>query len=301
VARKPRVHFPGAVYHVICRGNNRESVFDRETDKRSYMALVRDYKEKYAFKLYAWCLLSNHAHMLIEVGDTPLSKIMQGIQQTYTGRYNHFNKRTGHVFEQRYRAFLCRADDQLLATIHYIHHNPARAGLPGGINNAFCSHQAYIRGSGDSLTDIEVPLSIFAADQQAALSRYREFMIPAEFRADRLYTTLSNERVYQRGREDCERTWVTVPLSELAGVCSEAYGLTVADLTRGGRHSALAQARRVLVQFCLRHSRISCKELALFLGISQAAVSQAASYVSHEVSLGVEELSAHLIMRPDPN
>jgi hypothetical protein len=239
--------------------------------------------------------------MLIEVSDTPLSKIMQGVQQTYTGRYNHFNKRTGHVFEQRYRAFLCHSDEQLLSTIHYIHHNPARAGLPGGINNPFCSHRTYLRGLGDGLTDVDKAMSILGPDRQSALRRYEEYMVPDEFLADGLYQALDNERAYRLGIAALEPDRLKIDLPDVMTACAGMFGLESSELTRGGRVVALSMARRVLVQFCLKHTRISGKELAAELGISQPAVSQAASVVSEEVSAGVEQLLIYLKSRPDPN
>lgn len=80
MARKQRVHYEGALYHVICRGNNREYVFGKEEDKKIYLETVIRYKKKYNFKLYAYCIMGNHVHLLIEVDKVPLSKIMQGIQ-----------------------------------------------------------------------------------------------------------------------------------------------------------------------------------------------------------------------------
>ena len=103
--RKPRVHYPGALYHVICRGNNKEWVFKQELEKKEYLSLIENYKKRYGFSLYAWVIMSNHAHLLIEVGEKPLWKIMQGIQQSYTTWYNRTNRHSGHVFEQRYRVF----------------------------------------------------------------------------------------------------------------------------------------------------------------------------------------------------
>lgn len=86
--RKPRVEFPGALYHVMCRGNNGESIFSRESDKSLYFALVKKYKKRFDFRLYAYCIMDNHAHLLVETGEVPLSKIMQGIQQSYTQSFN---------------------------------------------------------------------------------------------------------------------------------------------------------------------------------------------------------------------
>lgn len=90
--------------------------------------------ERYDFKLYAYCIMDNHVHMLIEVKDVPLSLIMQGIQQSYTQRYNIKYMRGGHVFQQRYKGILCDKEGYLLQLIIYIHNNPVKAGFESQIN-----------------------------------------------------------------------------------------------------------------------------------------------------------------------
>ena len=102
--RKKRIYYEGVLYHVITRGNNKEYISESDQDKNEYLKRVKKYIEKYKGKLYAYVMMDNHCHMLIEVSDIPLSKIMQLIQQTYTRWYNKINKRSGHVFEQRYKS-----------------------------------------------------------------------------------------------------------------------------------------------------------------------------------------------------
>ncbi len=121
MARKSRIHYKGAFYHVIVRGNNKHYVFQADEMKKIHLKKIKKYIEKYDCKLYAYVIMDNHAHLLIEVSDIPLSKPMQLIQQTFTQHYNKINKRTGHVFEQRYKAVLCDKDEYLLTLIKYIH------------------------------------------------------------------------------------------------------------------------------------------------------------------------------------
>jgi len=80
MARKPRVEFVGALYHVICRGNQRQVIFRSDTDRKYYLERLEQYRERYGFKVYAHVLMSNRVHMLIETGRVPLSRIMQGLQ-----------------------------------------------------------------------------------------------------------------------------------------------------------------------------------------------------------------------------
>ncbi|MBM2805453.1 MAG: hypothetical protein HW419_3346, partial [Deltaproteobacteria bacterium] len=98
MGRKPRVHFPGALYHVIVRGNQRQATFRSDADRRRYLELLNQYRTRYGFHLYAYVLMSNHVHLLLEVGETPLAKAMQGLQQSYTLYFNRKYQLVGHLF-----------------------------------------------------------------------------------------------------------------------------------------------------------------------------------------------------------
>ena len=105
--RGQRIEYPGAIYHVMARGNNRETVFSHSADKKAYLDILRKYRVKYSFLILAYALMHNHCHLALQVSQVPLSKIMQGIQQVYTQYYNTKYDRVGHVFQQRYKAKVC--------------------------------------------------------------------------------------------------------------------------------------------------------------------------------------------------
>ena len=88
MARKPRIEFEGALYHVITRGNQRQHVFLDTEDYGRYLKILGTYKVRYGFTLYAYVLLGNHTHLLMETKGVPLSKILQGINQSYTMYFN---------------------------------------------------------------------------------------------------------------------------------------------------------------------------------------------------------------------
>lgn len=167
MARKPRVHCPGALYHVIARGNQQQDTFLDEADYRRHLDLLVSYRKRYAFTLYAYVLMSNHVHLLIEQGETPLSKVMQGLGQSYTGYYNRKYTKSGHLFQGRYKAILCDQDAYLLELVRYIHLNPMRAGmvkLPD--EYPWSSHHAYLRGASGDLVEVDLPLSLMAPQRR---------------------------------------------------------------------------------------------------------------------------------------
>src|SRR6266545_5978337 len=145
MARKPRVEFEGAFYHVIVRGNQRQKIFRDDRDRLYYLERVEHYRQRYRFKIYAYVLMSNHVHLLLETSKTPLSKILQGIQFTYTQYYNRRYRTVGHLFQGRYKAILCDRDAYLLELVRYIHLNPARMKHPQNPwTYRWSSHRAYV-------------------------------------------------------------------------------------------------------------------------------------------------------------
>lgn len=273
--RKPRIHYEGALYHVICRGNNREWIFRTDEEKRTYMELIKDYKERYGFKLYAWVLMSNHAHLLIEVSSASLSKSMQGIQQGYTRWYNRTHKHTGHVFEQRFKAVLCNKDTYLLSLIRYIHQNPQRAKLEDGIDYSWSSHRDYLNLQKSGITDKAFPLSLFSDNPDRAVAKYLEYMGDEEEVVGTLTPsaleegTKDNEHNYKAGKK-CKES-----LEQIIQAVATMYGVDEAELVGRGRRIIVSKARRALISFCVIHTDITQKQLAEALNISESAVSKA--------------------------
>jgi REP element-mobilizing transposase RayT len=124
MARPLRIEFPGALYHVIVRGNERKAVFRDDSDRECYLRRLAHYREKLDFRLLAYCLMNNHIHLAIESGEKPLSRIMAGLQSSYTQYFNRRHRRAGHLFQGRYKAFLVEKDPYALALLRYLHENP---------------------------------------------------------------------------------------------------------------------------------------------------------------------------------
>lgn len=130
MARKPRVEFAAAVYHVIVRGNRREVIFHDDADYKAYLERLERYRARDRGTVYAYVLMANHVHLLLETGAIPLSRTMQSLQFTYSQYYNRRYGKTGHVFQGRYKAILCDREVYLLELVRYLHLNPARLRHP---------------------------------------------------------------------------------------------------------------------------------------------------------------------------
>jgi putative transposase len=163
MARRPRVHYPGGLYHVITRGNRGLKVFRRDQDYRLYLKFLEEYKGRYDFLLYAYGLMPTHFHFLIEVGQVPLSKVMQSLQFRYTRNYNLRYQGWGHLFQGRYKAILCEKDSYLLELSAYIHLNPVRAKLvKDPAEYPWSSYREYLKGGSGGLVDGSFVLSQFS-------------------------------------------------------------------------------------------------------------------------------------------
>jgi putative transposase len=177
MARKPRVHFPGALYHVIVRGNQGQTIFREPKDYRLYLKFLREYKKYFGFLLHAYVLMPTHVHLLIEVGDQNLSKMMHRLQFRYTRNFNLKYKTWGHLFQGRYKAILCDRDAYFLELTAYIHLNPVRGGLvKNPAHYPWSSYPSYLRRDKDAIADTDEVLSQFSDREGAARRKYHLYV-----------------------------------------------------------------------------------------------------------------------------
>lgn len=145
MARRRRLEVEGGLYHVITRGNDRQDIFHSAEDHQKFLSLVAVQKGKMAFYLYAYCLMTNHIHLLIERQTETLGAIMQRVLTGYSAYYNRRYHHIGHVFQGRHKAILCQSDTYLSRLVRYIHLNPVRAGMvTAAEEHPFSSLRAYL-------------------------------------------------------------------------------------------------------------------------------------------------------------
>jgi len=145
MARKPRVHLAGGYYHVMMRGNVGSDLFFSAGDRSRFLFLLQEGIERYGHRVHAFCLMTNHVHLLIQVGEIPLSRIIQNLGFRYTRYINSKRQEVGHLFQGRYKAILVEADRYLLELVRYIHLNPVRGGLCEAASDFdWSSHNVYM-------------------------------------------------------------------------------------------------------------------------------------------------------------
>src|SRR6266540_1795128 len=174
MARPLRLAMPGGLYHVMVRGNERKDIFRDDADRLRYLDRLAHYREKFGFRLLAYCLMDNHAHLVIEAGLNPLSKVMAGLQSSYTQYFNRRHDRAGHLFQGRYKAFLVEEDRYALALIRYIHENPVKAHVVERPDQyVWSSDRYYRRGRRPGWLDLDRVLRMLGNRRSAAVREYR--------------------------------------------------------------------------------------------------------------------------------
>jgi REP element-mobilizing transposase RayT len=127
--RPPRIHFTGAIYHCMARGVEGRVVYNDDEDRRTFLRFLKIAERRFKARVLAYCLMNNHFHLAVQVGEIPLSRMMHWLLSLFVASFNERHERIGHLFQSRYKASLCLDDGYLLALIRYIYDNPVRAGL----------------------------------------------------------------------------------------------------------------------------------------------------------------------------
>jgi len=177
MARKPRIHLPGGVYHVMLRGNDGNDIFKTDNDRWVFESLIEQGVERYEHRIHAYCWMDNHVHLAVQVKDSPLSKIMQNLAFRYTSYFNKTYDRIGNLFQGRYKAILVDANTYLQELVRYIHLNPVRAGMinkPGQYR--WSGHSRYLGNNDKPWLTTHWVLSLFSRQTRAAIKRYQAFV-----------------------------------------------------------------------------------------------------------------------------
>lgn len=287
MARKPRIEFEGALYHVITRGNQRQRVFRSRVDYQRYLKILETYKIRYDYFLYAYVLMGNHVHLLIETKEKPLSRIIQGINQSFTIYFNKRYGMVGHLFQGRYKAILCEKDAYLLSLVKYIHLNPVRTKVVKSLEEyPWSSHGCYVRQvKSEGIVDTEQVLSIFSKNTGKARRLYQEYMGEGEgIKRKDVYSTVSQrvlgdeefvkEVFMKAGRaEDLGKRKHEYTLLEIGAAVEGVSGVTLGELRDKSKDEGLVVARK-LMSLVAREYGYKGKEVAEYLRRDPAVITR---------------------------
>ena len=178
MSRPLRLELAGGLYHITSRGDRREDIYLDDSDRIQWLELFSQVCQRYNWRCHAYCLMSNHYHLIIETIEGNLSKGMRQLNGVYTQYFNRTHQRVGHVFQGRYKGILVEKDSYLLELSRYVVLNPVRARMVKDIGHwPWSSYQAMIgEQHPPGWLETDGVLSQFSAQRKRAISKYKDFV-----------------------------------------------------------------------------------------------------------------------------
>jgi len=178
MARPLRIQFEGAVYHLTSRGNARQDIFLDDEDRAVFLEVLGNVVARFGWICHAYCLMSNHYHLLIETPEANLSRGMQLLNGIYTQAFNRYHSRSGHVLQGRYKAILVERESHLLELARYVVLNPVRAKMVRSVRDWPWSSYRATSGQSDvpEFLCVDWILSQFDSRRDRAIRAYRRFV-----------------------------------------------------------------------------------------------------------------------------
>jgi len=314
--RKSRIDAPGSVHHVIIRGIERSSIFRDSKDYESFLTRLAELFSETSTSCYAWVLMKNHVHLLLRSGLVPLSSLMRRLLTGYAQQFNRRHNRAGHLFQNRYKSFLCEEEPYLLELLRYIHLNPIRAGAANDMSALeklpWCGHGVIMGKNKQDWQDSAFVLRLFHEQQAPARKAYAAFVekgIALGRRPDLIGGGLvrsaggwisvrkskerfaSDERILgssdfvssmlEHAHEHYEKKIVAemqgLAIEKLIVVVGNHFGLTHALLKSPSKQSRVARARALISSIASDTLRLRGVEIARSLNLTPSAVSKLAA------------------------
>jgi len=187
--RTARKKSRSGIYHIILRGINRQTIFEDEEDAIKFLRTLEDYKEKSGYKVYGYCLMGNHIHLLLKEEKEELGIIMRRIGASYVYWYNWKYNRCGHLFQDRYKSEAVEDERYLLTVLRYIHQNPLKAGMVKDVAAYRWSSYSEFATMRDSsfgcqehqpqkpslMVDVDLVLGLFSNERKKAIDSFEAF------------------------------------------------------------------------------------------------------------------------------
>lgn len=304
MGRPLRLEFEGAVYHITSRGNEKKKIFRDDKDRDKFLSILKEYKNRFNFLVHCYVLMDNHYHIVIETQRPNLVKIMHGLNSSYTGYFNKKYRRSGHLFQGRYKAIIVDKENYLLELSRYVHLNPVRARITDKPQDyRWSSYRGYIKKKEvNNIGNYEWLLSIFGKEEKRSRRNYREFVEEGiEKRLENpIKRAVGNIALGSKGfveeimdRIDSDELGEgitykkdiinTVNPEHIIKEVSKRYRIKPEEITSTGTRNN--EARNVAIYLTKRLSELSNKQIAsIFGGIKESAVSKIVTRLEEKIS-----------------
>ncbi|MGE6203843.1 transposase [Guptibacillus hwajinpoensis] len=256
--RKARQKSGTGIYHIIFRGANRQEIFHDNEDRLQFLQTLEKYSSLYKVKIYAWCLMSNHVHLLLKEGTEDISITIKRIAVSFV-KYYHFKYNTsGHLFEDRFKSENVETVEYLLTVVRYIHQNPLKARMVRAVEEWGWSscRQYYQLTSITRLVNCDLILNMFGEDRTTAIERFKEFN-----------ETVNDDRCLEDVDTDRRRLTDDEARSVINGVIGKIEIAQVKSLPKENRDHILRKVKGI--------EGVSQRQVARILGVSQTLIYRA--------------------------
>jgi putative transposase len=279
--RPLRIHSPDGFYHVTLRGNHQQAIFAHDSERMLLNKIVARAIDKFRARLHAYCWMTNHLHLIVQISDLPLGKVVQQMASQYARAFQRTLDTTGHLFENRYHATLIDSDAYLLEALRYVHQNPVRARMAPDVSSyPWSSHRAYMRIDRDPFVTTDCALGLLSPDRARAIARYRAFveeLAPPAMAAE--LAALDSGEPLLGTVEFMARHSPTLRLSEcleatIAAACRH-FGVTLSELRSPSRAARLVTARAWITHTALSSGAVKLAEVARALHRDEATLRSA--------------------------
>jgi len=267
MSRPLRIEYPGAYYHVMNRGLTDQPVFVSDSDFRNFLGLIEDAWRRWGIRVFSYCLMDNHYHLVIQTPEASLQRVMRHIDGVYTQRFNRNHQREGPLFRGRYKAILIDADAYLAAVVRYVHLNPVEAGRAQDPEDyPWSSHRHYLRpGRAPRWISLEEVLSryprglnfqefVLSGNEEALLRFYSSKKRPPVLGDDRFMTRIKEgEHRLSREHVGHEARVVRPEIASVIRCVAEAYQISEDEVfrrRRGQRNEARQVAMYLMRELC---------------------------------------------------
>jgi putative transposase len=264
MARQCRLDWTGAVHHVMARGVGKCLIFLDTDDKRNFVRRLSGLVEECGISLMAWALMPNHVHLLSRTGPVSQGKFMQRLLTGYAGYLNRKYDRVGHLFQNRFKSILVQEELYLLQLVRYIHLNPLRAGLTGGIQELltypWCGHAGIAGARKMPWLDSEAVLDHFDGNIDERHAGYLEFIAATPDEESDSLLEFGNFRIGLRGlsrinpleNHDCHRVYNILGSREFGTAILRKFESSRGYLSRsrGREHSEVEAVLRLIEGSC---------------------------------------------------
>jgi putative transposase len=276
----------------MMRGNGGEDIFFDDDDRYHFYLFAQQGLERFSHRIHGFSCMTNHDHLVVQVGDIPLSKIIQILSFRYTRWINQRKKRIGHLFQGRYKALLIDADSYLLQLVRYIHLNPCRAGMvKDPIQYPWSGHRVYVGKEQLPWLTTEWVLGRFSQQKTAAKCRYAKFIQEGlgegyriEFHSGGEEDTrvLGEDRFVNRVFQGDRARLKPSSLKKIVQVVCNYYGIKECELSDRSRQRRLAEVRGVIAWLVVQNESGTLTELAQKFNRDLSALSLAARTIDEK-------------------